>query len=213
MNANKENEAAVYRKCRLPILGAFLGGLTGFLLLHPYVMLLASTGVIPWHSSAAPVHWSLVSILALERSMMPMAVPFALFGAGFGVLAGSYLNRAHRVQQLLLEQEKNATTLETVKAFTATLSHYLLNANMIIGGKVRHCIRLAPGQEVLESLQVIEDQGRVIDAVVGALCEAAKITVLRESLGQVPMIDLVRELEDRLRQVGGTVPRVEQSKP
>jgi predicted transcriptional regulator len=215
MNARDGYDTAIKRKAWLrPVWGALLGGLAGFLLLHSYVMLLASTGAIPWHSSpAASVDWSLQSILALERSMIPMAVPFALFGAALGLMAGSYLNRAHRLQQLLLEQEKNATALETVRAFTDTLSHYLLNANMIIGGQVRHCRRYAPGHEVMESLRIIEEQGMIIDAAIGALSELARIVILRESPGQVPMIDLARELENRLRRIGEESPFKESAEP
>lgn len=69
---------------------------------------------------------------------------------------------------------------------------------MIIGGKVRRCKRLSSSSEVLESLEVIEEQGKVIDAAVGALRELARIVVLRESSGQVAMIDLARELDARL---------------
>lgn len=215
MNAREVDDPAIKRKGWLrPAGGALLGGLAGFLLLHSYVMLLASAGVIPWHSSpAASVDWSLQSILALERSMIPMAIPFALFGVAFGLMAGSYLNRAHRLQQLLLKQERSATALETVRAFTDTLSHYLLNANMIIGGQVRHCRRSAPGHEVMGSLQIIEKQGMIIDAVVGALSELARIVIFRESPGQVPMIDLARELENRLRRIGGESPSRESAEP
>jgi hypothetical protein len=190
-----------------PIWGLVLGGTAGFLLLHPYVMLLASMGAIPGHSSPALAgDWSLQSILALEYAMLPMAVPLVFFGTAFGLMAGLYLNHAYRLQQLVLEQEKDATALEAVKALTATLSHYLLNANMIIGGQVRHCRRFTPDQEILESLQVVEEQGRIIDAVVGALRELARIVILRGSSGQdtsrqVSMIDLTGELEERLQKL------------
>ena len=186
-----------------PLLGALAGCLTGYALLHPYVMFLLSLGAVPGHlSPLAPSEWSLQAIWALEYAMIPMAAPLALFGAAFGFLAGSYLNRAHRIQQLLIAQEKDSANLETVKVLTATLSHYLLNANMIIGGQVRHCRRYTPPHEVMESLRIIEEQGLIIDASVGALRELARIVVSRESSGQIPMIDLARELENRLRQLG-----------
>ncbi|KHK00363.1 hypothetical protein NY78_4259 [Desulfovibrio sp. TomC] len=96
--------------------------------------------------------------------------------------------------------------MEAVKALTATLSHYLLNANMIIGGQVRHCRRFTPSQEILDSLQVVEEQGRIIDAAIGALRELARIVILRGSSGQdtssqISMIDLAGELEERLRKL------------
>lgn len=182
-----------------PTVGTFTGCLAGFALLHPYVMFLASIGVIPGHFSS---DWSLQSILALDSSMFPMAAPLSLLGGAFGFLAGSYLNRAQKLQQLLLAQERDFAALEAVKALTATLSHYLLNANMIIGGQIRHCRRLVPAPEVVESLGVIEEQGKVIDAAVGSLRDVARIVILRESPGQVAMIDLARELEERLSLIG-----------
>ncbi|WP_043640410.1 hypothetical protein [Desulfovibrio sp. TomC] len=190
-----------------PIWGLILGGIAGFLLLHPYVMLLASMGAIPGYSSPDLAgDWSLQSVLALEYAMLPMAVPLVLFGTAFGLMTGLYLNHARRLQQLVLEQEKGATALEAVKALTATLSHYLLNANMIIGGQVRHCRRFTPSQEILDSLQVVEEQGRIIDAAIGALRELARIVILRGSSGQdtssqISMIDLAGELEERLRKL------------
>jgi len=197
-----------------PLAGALAGGLAGFVLLHPYVMVLVSIGSIPGHALPhSPDDWSLPAILALEYAMLPMAAPLAMFGAAFGLLTGFYLNRALRLQHLLHVQENSAIALNTVRAFTDTLSHYLLNANMIIGGQVRHCGRFAPDREILESLRVIEEQGRVIDAVVGALRDVARITILRDSPNAVPMIDLVRELENRLRQVGGASPPGETSEP
>ena len=189
-----------------PAWGVMLGTLLGFILLHPYVMLLGSMGVIPGHFAPSfPGGWDLKAVLALEYSMFVMAAPLALFGAATGFMAGVYLNRTERLHQVLLEQEKSTASLEAVKVLSATLSHYLLNANMIIGGKVRHCRRLDPSQDILESLMVIEEQGRIIDAVVGALREVAKVAIIHGTPNQIPMIDLTKELEERLRQFEGSL--------
>lgn len=181
-----------------PTVGTFLGCLAGFALLHPYIMFLASIGAIPGHFS---IDWGLDTMLALDVSMLPMAAPLSLLGGACGFLAGMFLNHAQKIQQLLLTQERDAAALETVKALTATLSHYLLNANMIIGGQIRHCRRLLPALEVMESLNVIEEQGKVIDAAVGSLRDVAKIVVLKDFPGQIPMIDLAGELEKRLHNI------------
>lgn len=105
---------------------------------------------------------------------------------------------------MLLDQEKDSATLETVKAFTATLSHYLLNANMIIGGQVRHLRRSrgsGPDSRLdAEPLDVIEEQCRIIDATIGSLREASRVIIRNDSSARIPMIDLVRDLEER---VGG----------
>jgi signal transduction histidine kinase len=168
----------MYRKPWVrPAVGTLLGCLVGFALLHPYVMLLASMGAVPGHIIG---DYGLLSILALDSSMLPMVAPWSLLGGAFGCLAGAYVNRAQKMQQLLLAQQRDATSLETVKVLTATLSHYLLNANMIIGGKVRRCKRLSTSPEALESLDVIEEQGKVIDAAIGALRELARVVMLQE---------------------------------
>lgn len=189
-----------------PAWGIIIGTLLGFILLHPYVMLLGSMGGIPGHLvQSFPSEWDLKSILALEYSMFVMAAPLAFFGAATGFMAGVYLNRTDRLHQVLLEQEKSTASLEAVKALSATLSHYLLNANMIIGGKVRHCRRLDPTQDILDSLRTIEEQGRTIDAVVGALREVAKVAIIHGTPNQIPMIDLTKELEERLCQFEGSL--------
>lgn len=205
MNAKMNSgTASGTRRWLRPAWGAILGGILGFGLLHPYVMFMGSMGVISLHTlPSSSGELSAQALWGLEYSMIAMAVPLALFGAVSGLMAGAYLNRADRLHQLLLEQERNAASLEAVKALTATLSHYLLNANMIMGGKVRHCRRLEPPPEILESLRIIEEQGRTIDAVVGSLREVARIAIRDDASGQVPMIDLTRDLEERLRQIGG----------
>lgn len=207
MNIEKNSVIQQLRvKWLRPVWGIIIGALLGFILLHPYVMLLGSIGVIPGHFAPSfPGGWDLKAILALEYSMFVMAAPLAFFGAATGFMAGVYLNRAAKLQQLLLEQEKNAASLEAVKALSATLSHYLLNANMIIGGKVRHCRRFDPPQDILDSLQTIEEQGRTIDAVVGALGEVARVAIIQSAPNQIPMIDLTKNLEERLRQFEGSL--------
>ena len=80
-----------------------------------------------------------------------------------------------------------------------TLSHYLLNANMIIGGKVRHCRKMTVDQDKLASLNVIEEQGKKIDAVLKALRNSVEInTSGYTSDGLVAMINISRELEEKL---------------
>lgn len=182
-----------------PAWGAILGGLLGFLLLHPYVMLLGTMGVDLPHWPPPIGTWNFQDYIALDGPMVAMAAPLAIFGAVTGLLAGFYFNRTHNLHQLTLEQRQSDASLEAVRALTATLSHYLLNANMIIGGKVRHCRRLDPPQDILESLVVIEEQGRTIDAVIGTLRDVARIVMERGAPNQIPMIDLSRELEERLR--------------
>jgi hypothetical protein len=83
-----------------------------------------------------------------------------------------------------------------------TLSYYLLNANMIIGGKVRHGRKGTSNQDVLAALEVIEKQGRKIDTVIKSLREVTEIkTISYTTSEQVRMIDISREIDDRLKEI------------
>ena len=82
-----------------------------------------------------------------------------------------------------------------------TLSHHLLNANMIIGGKVRHSRKVVINEDILTDLTVIEEQGRKIYAVIKSLREAIEIkTADYTTSGEVKMIDIEKEIEDHLKQ-------------
>jgi len=64
------------------------------------------------------------------------------------------LNRRQRLFAAELENEKRKTALETLHRLMVTLSHYLLNANTVIGGMVRRSRRNEA--DVRASLDAIE---------------------------------------------------------
>jgi hypothetical protein len=131
--------------------------------------------------------------------MLPMAASFAVLGGVIGLLVGILISKRESLHQAELARAKKKIALETMKNLLVTLSHYLLNANMIIGGKVRHCKKLVSDQDVSASLDIIEDQGRKIESVVKALKDITEVkTADYTSDGQVLMIDITRELEEQL---------------
>jgi hypothetical protein len=107
-------------------------------------------------------------------------------------------------KKLLVAENENRNreaALDAVHGMMVTLSHYLLNSNMIIGGKVRRC-RKDPvvSPDVLNCLAIIEEEGRKIDAVVKALRDVVEIRKADYlTSGLVTMIDISRDLEDLLK--------------
>ncbi|MCL5022418.1 MAG: hypothetical protein M1497_03465 [Nitrospirae bacterium] len=95
-----------------------------------------------------------------------------------------------------MEQKKIA--VETLHRLMVTLSHYLLNANTIIGGMAGRCKRTAPEKDILCSAVILEEAKR-IDAVVKALKELTEIkTADYTAKGKALMIDVAGQLEARL---------------
>lgn len=189
------------KRYRLQILLSLIGALCGFLLLHPYTMLVYT--LIHIHQNRTlHFHWKELLPKALstfDPIMLPMAFSFALFGGAIGFLTGMLVNRNRKLAAIEQENREKKIAIDTLKEVMVTLSHYLLNANMIIGGKVRHCRKRTSDGDVLEALGVIEEQGRKIDAVISALRESTEIKVAEYTTdGSVKMIDLSREIEDRI---------------
>jgi signal transduction histidine kinase len=81
-----------------------------------------------------------------------------------------------------------------------TLSHYLLNADTIIGGMVRRCERLDSQEAVHSSLQVIEEQARKIEIVITALNRLSRVkTAPYTAESDTLMIDVAKEIDEALR--------------
>jgi hypothetical protein len=186
---------------RLQTICALVGMVGGYLLLHPYAML-----VYTLHS---PLRDGSVKIFNLDLMlrhiagsqplMLSMAVSFTVFGGLIGALIGLLLTRRERLRAVEQENEKKRVALETLKEVMVTLSHHLLNANMIIGCKVRHCRKVASNESILAALGIIEEQGRKIDAVIAALRKVTDIKIVGyTSNGTVQMIDISREIEEVL---------------
>ncbi len=187
---------------RASVVYAILGIVCGFLILHPYAMLVYKltegrfTGLFLNRGDL------FAEILSFEASMLPMGIAFALFGGIIGVLLASFLDKKRRLLASDFENRNREAALDAVHSLMVTLSHYLLNSNMIIGGKVRHCRKdPALSRDVLECLNIIEEQGRKIDAVIGALRDVVEIKKADYSTGGlVTMIDISRDLEARLKE-------------
>lgn len=178
----------------------------GYLLFHPYTMLVYA--LMHMHSKEElHLHWresSADAIASFEPMMLPMAISFAVFGGVIGLLIGILIDRKKRLDVAEHETEKKKIALGTMNKLMVTLSHYLLNANMIIGGKVRHCRKATSNDDILDALMHIEGQARKIDAVVAALRKLTEIkTAHYTASGQTTMIDIAQEIEEQLKRAKG----------
>ena len=179
-----------------------LGFVIGYTVLHPYAMLvyfLTTEGQVSsffqdWSA------WSLHASAAFGAVMLPMAVAFAVFGAIIGFMLALLIDRTRRLCAAELESEKSKSALQAIKNLMVTLSHYLLNANMIIGGKVRHCRKGTTNQDILAALDSVEEQGHKIDAVIGTLRHIVEMkTVEYTSDGRITMLDIAGEVDRELQ--------------
>lgn len=104
-----------------------------------------------------------------------------------------------RLKLVELENERKTIALETLNQLMVTLSHYLLNANTIIGGMARRIARAGTRAERLASLEVIKEQANRTETVISAL---KKVTEIRTAdytpESNTLMIDLKNEIEKTL---------------
>jgi len=187
--------------CRNRLISVILGVIGGFLILHPYTMLVYA--LIHIHEGrGADLHLSeLISqpLVAFRPIMLPMVISFVFFGGVIGLLVSIAMERRKRLLATEDEHEKKKIALETMKELMATLSHHLLNANMVIGGRARAVAKITTNEKILEDLRVITEEGRRIDAVIRALGEAIEVKIADyTSGGNVKMIDIGKDIEDRI---------------
>lgn len=115
----------------------------------------------------------------------------------------SMLDRLQKAFNAEYENEKKKVALETLKRLMVTLSHYLLNANMIIGVEARRSQqKVELNKDIIVSLEVIMDQARKIDAVIGSLKKVTEIkTADYTTKGHGLMIDITREMAQELNKM------------
>lgn len=187
---------------RMIAASSLAGALAGYLLFHPYAMLVYFFRDL-LEGAGKPFYVRDFLDLALSTfnpAMLPMAAPFAFFGALIGVLAGVILDRKNRLALAERENEKRKVATETLQRLMVTLSHHLLNANTIIGVTARRCCKVEIKDETTCSLELIETQSRRIEAVIGALRKVTEIKTADYTLnGHELLIDISKEIEDAMQ--------------
>ncbi len=182
---------------------SLIGMALGFAIFHPYTMVVYA--LLHSHEKGLQLHWKDLkaqTFLAFEPNMLTMAIAFVVFGGAVGLLVGIAIDKTKRLVRAEAEREKSKIALETLEQLMVTLSHYLLNANMVIGGKARRCQKKASQKDILSDLSIIEEQAYKIDAVMKSLREVTEVkTTLYSTGGMARMIDIVREVEMQIKEI------------
>ncbi len=179
------------------ILLSLAGGSVGYLLLHPYTMLVYG---LYGHHAAGPEETYLRRMLedvlaAFRLDMAPMGLPFALLGALAGLLLGFWLEARSR----RFEMEKRLLAVETMRQLMVTLAHHLLNAVQAIGGFAALALRKEQDDDKRRPLEIIKQESIRIEAVVKALQSLESVTTERYTKSsETLMIDIRKELQERM---------------
>ncbi len=105
----------------------------------------------------------------------------------------------HRLRLVELENERKTIALTTLRQLMVTLSHYLLNANTVIGGMARRSQRAGSEEDRKAALDTIRKQAAKTEGIIEALKKVSEIRTTeytRES--QILMMDLTKEIEEIL---------------
>lgn len=197
-------KSSMWERYHRQIIFAVAGAGIGYVAAHPYTMFIY-TLMHPHQSDMLLSQWRWralfdTAISTFQPAMLPMALSFIITGGLVGLLAGVAAERKRKMDAMARESEKKRVAMETLHELMVTLSHYLLNANTIIGGMVRHCRRVDLNQEILHSLTIIEEQARKVDAVIGALQKVTDLETTRYTAqGETLMLDVAKEIEEELR--------------
>jgi PAS domain S-box-containing protein len=98
-----------------------------------------------------------------------------------------------------LENENKRVALETLRQLMVTLSHYLLNANTIIGGMVRRCLKTESRTKIVPLLLAIKEQAKRIEIVITALKRVTDIKTASYTYEtNTLMIDVAKEIDEAL---------------
>lgn len=191
--------AQIVRAHRREILFLVAGVFAGYIIFHPYAMLAnLLLGVYRY----GDIHFTRDELLHVLQSgyhpeMLPMSLSFALFGGAIGLLSGILIGKRRKLREAELDNLMKKTAVETLQRIMITLSHYLLNANTVIGGNARRRKKYTAAEDFVVLLDVIDEESRKIEAVVNAL---RRITDLKTAdytaEGQGLMIDIAKELDE-----------------
>src|SRR3970282_419971 len=177
----------------LPLFGAFLG----YLVLHPYTMVVYGLyGPHRGTEKGMDFRRLLDEVPAAFRlDMVPMGLPFALLGALVGLLLGFFLEARSR----RFEMEKRLLAVETLRQLMVTLAHHLLNAVQGIGGFASLAIRKEKDEDKRRPLEIIKREAIRIEATVKALQSLESVSTERYTKSsETLMIDIRKELQERI---------------
>ncbi|HEX9156508.1 MAG TPA: hypothetical protein VF827_00725, partial [Syntrophales bacterium] len=179
------------------VLLSLAGGSAGYILLHPYTMLVYGLYGHSDSSDSQEIAAQLVAALAdsFHPGMISMGFPFALMGALIGLLLGFWLEARSR----RFEMEKRLLAVDTLRQLMVTLAHHLLNAVQGIGGFAALALRKEKDEDKRRPLEIIKRESIKIEAVVKALQSLESVTTERYTKSsETLMIDIRKELQERM---------------
>lgn len=139
--------------------GTGMGVISGFIILHPYAMLVEHFT----HITAGTM-----SIFAPE--MIPMTMAFVLFGGALGGMAGNRWHKARQLEEARVERERRKAAVDILRQLMVTLSHYITNSTTAIGGFARRGLQNDRKQEIVEGyLRIIGAESERIRVVINSL--------------------------------------------
>jgi signal transduction histidine kinase len=171
------------------------GALAGYLLLHLYSMVVHGLLHLPLELPLAQGGWAWLRAL-VSPAMLGMGAAYAVFGALVGWLAYLALERQARLERLRAEEQARAAALEASRTLLITLSHYVLNANTVIGGYAHRLSHGLQGKPA-EDLQHILEESHRIDALFQALRSLASLPSVEYAAGSGARILDVAALVER----------------
>ena len=184
---------------RIVVLSTVAGAATGYLVLHPYTMLVY--GLYGRHEAmAAPS--DIIGVLreavrSFTPSMIHMGLPFALVGGVAGLFYGFWLVSLRQRE----EMEKRACAVSALKELMVTLSHYLLNASTVVGGYAAHILKTEDDENIKRHVLVIREEAEYIEAVVKSLQSIESVVTEHYTKdSETMMLDIKEDLEKRLRE-------------
>lgn len=203
-SASHTKKDSLLRKHGSKFLFSFAGAVVGYFLIHPYAMLVyllmapVREGDIfaNWHELTAD------ALRAFESIMLPMAGAFAFLCSIIGLMLGVIVEKRRDVLIAEYENRQKQVAVDSMKRLIVILSHYFLNADMIIGGHVRRLRRLDLGEDVVGPLDVIEIQAKKTEAVVSALTKITEgnMTDISPQTHE-GMVEITREIEKQLKEI------------
>lgn len=189
----------MYKRYQTRLTYSIIGAFIGYIIFHPYAMaidffLVYKMDIYSWKDI---IHH--IFFVTLTTQMFSMSVAFAFLGGLNGLFVAIIVDKKKRLYAAEAENEKKKVALETLQRLMITLSHYLLNANTVIAGMARRCLKYNSAEDMKDSIDIIEEQAKKIEAVIMALKKITEIKIADyTSHGKGLMIDITQEIEEQL---------------
>jgi hypothetical protein len=188
----------MYKRYRRHLAYLLVGAFIGSTIFHVYTMgidffLVHKMDIYSWKNI---IH---VFSVTFSPEMFSMSVAFAFLGSLNGLFIAIIIDKKKRLYAAEAENEKKKVALETLQRLMITLSHYLLNANTVIAGMARHCLKCNSAEDMKDSIDIIEEQAKKIEAVIMAFKKITDIKIADyTSHGKGLMIDITQEIDEQL---------------